>query len=337
MTGSGRGALGALDRRGPGGRDASDPVPGGPVGLGLNRVVLRFSLTTVTPLRVSAGGPGAPWPEVRCARTRLAGQPSVYLPGAGLKGALRAVAARRLHCACAGSGGPARNVPPAGVADARCLVCRTFGRPDAEGEGGLRARLRVPDLLPVTPGQWGDALEEAARFAEAHAGTPGADLPLDLNGNEWARANAVAVDYAPGAPGAAPSAVETVPPWSSFFGEVVLHDFQAWQLGLVALGLRALDRGEARLGGARSQGRGRVAVKVLGLRFEQGLRAGNGVPCMLGELVSPAWAAAHDLLPEAPMPGSLGKPHGLYRRFELGAEAATAWLDAGLAALEHQP
>lgn len=289
----------------------------GAASAGPARVRVRFSLRTSTPLRVGSPGAGAGWPELRCARTRLAGQPTVYLPGASLRGALRAVAARRLGCRCV-EGAPSQ---------ASCLVCRTFGH------GGLRGRVAVPDLLPVSPAEWLDALEAQARFGEAH----GAEVPLDFEGAELVRANGVDLALEPGVPGAGAVAGEVVPAWSTFWGEVVLQGYQAWQLGLLALGLRALDRGEARLGGGRSRGRGRVTVRVQSLRHEQPLHAGDGAPRLWGELATPAEAARLGLRAERGMPEHAGYVVGLTRRFDLDAEAAAGWLDAAVASLGALP
>jgi CRISPR/Cas system CSM-associated protein Csm3 (group 7 of RAMP superfamily) len=277
-----------------------------------NRLVIRLSMTTLAPLHVGAGDGGldAAGADRRCAQTSVAGAMTPFVPGSTLRGLLRTDAQRRMRAlgrldgrasVCSaqrpcGEGLGAR--PAADRFRAHCPACRVFG------SRALRGRLVVRDLMPALLSMPCDELEPAPVVRRRLPDGPGG----------WRE-------------------LEVIPAGVRLHGELVLRDFQTWQLGVLAAGLRGLEQGISRLGGRQSLGFGAVAVSWPEALFEQPLGAGEA-PLALGDLVEVRRARAHGLLPEAPLPAATGLAYGLSRRFTLDARALSAWFAAGTAALE---
>lgn len=243
-----------------------------------NRITLRGTLTTQTALRIGAGRAtevtGTDLPVVRDAFNRP------YIPGSSFKGALRAlieslvrgvVAHRKGACIptsepeqCLIKGTPrlsedknwsypANGVSPhetVGIGDLEaglrkndpkwdakfsqrvkkesCLVCQVFGSP------WLAAKVSVCDLL-VNEGLWFGQFEQRNGVAIDRETETAADKKL--------------YDF------------EVVPAGTQFKCEIVVENAEDWELGLLMMGLRPFERGEAALGGARSRGLGVVKVQ----------------------------------------------------------------------------
>lgn len=273
----------------------------------LNRLALPLEITVISPLAIRAEGLDPCAPEGACAVTRIGGAaPTAFVPGSSLRGVLRAQARLRLARL-----GPVRGVPaladptapiapkgpPRAAADLYRLApleARLFGAP------GLRGRLTVYDLMP-----W----------------------PADAAPADRAPAPRVRRATADG------RVFEAIAPGARLYTQIVLSNFPTWQLGLIAAGLAALNAGTARLGGGGAHGQGRVQVHTPGLIYTQPAPT-NELPLALGELVDPASATAHGLLPMGVLPAKFGDVRGLVRRFDVPTEQVPEWLAAGTRALE---
>jgi CRISPR-associated RAMP protein (TIGR02581 family) len=108
-----------------------------------------------------------------------------------------------------------------------CLACQIFGSP------WLAAKVNVRDLL-VDNSLWAGQFEQRNGVAIDRDTETAADKKL--------------YDF------------EVVPAGTRFRCEIVVENAEDWELGLLMLGLRQFERGEAALGGARSRGLGVVEV-----------------------------------------------------------------------------
>ncbi len=294
-----------------------------------NRAVLRLKLTTVTPLSIRAGDVGLDpsSSDLVCIRTRHAQRGrTVFVPGSGLKGVVRSSAEAMLrgadiqNAACdpaahrqnCGTYEPERGEPDgAGVHKKTCLACRLFG------STAMKARCSVRDLFPfeAVSGELSEEQERNRELANKVEVRPG-----------------VLIGRIEGSVKHGPFEQEMVPAGVSFWGDVALENFQAWQLGLLVATLQELDEGFLQLGSGKSKGLGVVRAEVLSLLHEQ--RAGAGVPSGVGALVAREEAERYGLLAEVLFPAAQGKRHGLMDRFLVAGDSLNAWKEAGLAGLE---
>ncbi|MCA9548133.1 MAG: hypothetical protein KC613_27200 [Myxococcales bacterium] len=263
----------------------------------LNRLLLPLQVQVRTPLAVRAVGDDPLGAEHPIAQTLVGGVPVPYVPGSSLRGVLRAWAQRRLACLGAvalGDPSPLDLLPPAERHRRAPLEARLFGAP------GLRGRIHVPDLLAWPAGE-----------PPAEPCVPDRVQRVTPEGRIF----------------------EALAPGVVLYGAVVLTNFQTWQLGLVAHGLAALNRGAARLGAGGNHGLGQVHITHPGLVYEQPANTAE-LPLCLAELADADTAAAQGLLPRGDLPAKFGDVRGLSRRFEVPPEQVPEWLAAGLRALE---
>ncbi len=249
-----------------------------------NRVILSGTLTALTALRIGAGRAtgvtGTDLPVV----CDVLGKP--YIPGSSLRGVLRSIIEATIRsvfdennrkgacniidetkwCVVRGSprtsearkadktwkypsGGVSSHemvgikdleaglddLPPTEwdrelgrrVQDESCLVCRVFGSP------WMASKISICDL-PVKEDTWFGQFENRNGVAIERDTETAADGKL--------------YDF------------EVVPAGTQFKCEIVVENGADWELGLIMAGLRAFERGEASLGGARSRGLGRVVI-----------------------------------------------------------------------------
>lgn len=305
-----------------------------------NRAVLRIRIETVTPLLIRAGDAGlAPTAaDLACVRTHHARHGStVFIPGSSLKGVIRSAAETTVR-GLAFKGGVTgacnplehdtscgkqpdrqqdrqRDRPPSHqVHREHCLACRLFGSLRMKGRAGVR------DLLP-----WTENEGTEPRFA------PGEENHQRANRIEVR--HGVAIDRIVGSVKIGPFDQELVPAGVSFFGDIALENYQAWQLGLLAQAFMEVNDGFAQLGSSKSRGLGVAQVTVESILHEQA-SGGGAAPVGAGMLASAEEGAAYGLLPDAAFSTDAGEVRGLSRRFTVrDSTAIRAWLDGGLAAL----
>jgi CRISPR-associated RAMP protein (TIGR02581 family) len=206
-----------------------------------NRVTLSGTLMTQTALRIGAGrATGVTGTDLPVVRDAL-GKP--YIPGSSFKGALRACVESLVR-----SVNPSRKAACNPVSskkkdwclesvegltddeviiDKTCLVCRVFGSP------WLASKISIRDLQ-IDEEIWFEQFEVRNGVAIDRDTETAADGKL--------------YDF------------EVVPAGARFGCEIVIENASPWELGLVMLGLRPFERGEASLGGARSRGLGVVKI-----------------------------------------------------------------------------
>lgn len=285
----------------------------------LNRARIGLEITTVSPLLIRAGDTGLDpaRADLSCVRTRHAALGStVYVPGSSAKGVIRAAAESLIRgmgrvkgvvAACdplnhrASCGGTvAKKQSTAAIHAGHCLACRLFG------STMLRGRCAVRDLFPFRP----DDTAPTDNFVAA---------------NRTETRSGVGIDRIAGSVKVGPFESEMVPAGVWFAGDIALTNVQAWQLGLLAAGLRELDDGFAQLGSTKSRGLGVVSVTVKRVTFEQTIR-GPEAPVGVGRLGA---GDDYGLLPERDLPSlGPGRVQGLVRRFEAEGPAADGWLKA---------
>jgi len=203
-----------------------------------NRVTLRGTLVTQTALRIGAGRAtsvtGTDLPVVR----DTLGKP--YIPGSSFKGALRAYVeslVRSVNPSRKAACNPVKkeewclesveSMTDDKVVTGTCLVCNVFGSP------WLASKVSIRDLQ-VGEEIWFGQFEVRNGVAIDRDTETAADKKL--------------YDF------------EVVPAGTRFDCEIVIENASDWELGLVMLGLRPFERGEAALGGGRSRGLGVVKI-----------------------------------------------------------------------------
>lgn len=303
-----------------------------------NRAILRFRLETVTPLAIRAGETGLDptTVDLTCVRTHhVQHGTTVYIPGSSLKGVVRSAAEaavrgltfrhlggqetigacdpldHRASCARYAPRGREQTTTSS-VHRSNCLACRAFGSLSIKGRCALR------DLFPFSRvGELSDAdrsnLERANRVELRHG---------------------IAINRISGAvAGTALFEQEVIPVGVRFHGEATLHNYQAWQLGLLLSVFDELDQGFAQLGSSKSRGQGVVSVTPLSFVHEQ--RTGTDpTPKAVGDLVDDDTRRDYGLFAEHPLPEALRSSRGLSSRFEIDPGQLGAWREAGLEALE---
>ena len=237
----------------------------------LNHARLHIVLKPRGPLLIKSGleTPDPTRPRMEFVRTRHADHgETVYLPGTSLKGAVRSHAERLLRglgvkacnplvkkerCRKPPWNHPKEEIPSPLVFRSQCSACRTFGSLH------LAARAHILDALP-----WPTAASEEERLALA-AGT--------TTETRWQ----VAIDrHTAKAKGGALFDLEVVV-GGEFHTEVQLHNFQLWQLGLVAVVLRDMNEGHVPIGFGKFRGLGQVAVECKVLELQSTARTADAV------------------------------------------------------------
>lgn len=279
-----------------------------------NRLTVQGTLVAQTALRVGTGRAiapvGADLPVLRNGR----GEP--FIPGSSLKGALRSHLEALLRgwwdspfCACNPVDEQAQCIrsgrryarssewrypenvlvldKPIGLEDLRqgleelptegreslfaerleanlCLACRTFGSP------WLASRVQFRDLPPL-PGYW------IGQFAVRDGVAIDRDKGTAVDGGLY--------DY------------EVVPAGTPFGLQLAAENLEDWQLGLLWLGLKALERTEIALGGFTSRGLGWVKLVDRKARLATSndlllLLAGGSAGSEIDDQMAQPWARA---------------------------------------------
>ena len=196
------------------------------------------------------------------------------------------------------------------VHEQQCLVCRVFG------SASMIGRIGISNFFP-----WNDSDGICAEFQ------PGGQNQVRANRVEVC--HLVAIDRETGSV-IGPFAQEVVPAGISFFGSIALSNYQAWQLGLIAQAIAAVDDGFAQLGSCKSRGFGVAKLSVESILHEQDA-VDKTSPVGVGRLIGPQESKDYALLPDSVLTNLVGVIDGLRRRFLVRDEQAIrAWLDSGL-------
>jgi CRISPR-associated protein Csm3 len=296
-----------------------------------NRAILRLRITTKTPLLIRTGDTGLDptGSDLKCVRTRRGGvQRTVYVPGSSFKGVLRSVAESSLRGRKPGGvEGACDPLSPTMSCGSRirgrsngsevhrehCLACRLFG------SFAMKGRVAIRDLFP-----WegtGEELTEQDGRRLAAANRTQVRFGIAINRISGGVSRGKLFDQ------------EVVPGGTPFWGEIALENYQAWQLGLLAMAFEELDEGLAQLGSSKSRGLGVVSLALESIVHEQAAHAGLR-PSGVGAIFNEARRRDYGLLAESELPAAKGRPRGLFVRFSVAGDEAKGWLEAGLTALE---
>jgi len=208
-----------------------------------NEVVIRLTIRPTGPILIKAGEKGADptRPDMEFVRTWRGSERVVYLPGASLKGVLRAHCERIVRTvaqeennrqpracdplgkqSCSERLGRIKGLPTERAYSDSCFICRLFGNQVVAG------RLRTSDAYPTVP------IKTEQR-------------------------DGVAIDRVFGAVAFGPFQFETVSE-GAFATTLTLRNFTVAQLGLLGLALRDLRRGQIGVGFGKSRGLGQVTA-----------------------------------------------------------------------------
>ena len=209
----------------------------------LNHALLTIRLQPDGPVLIKSGREAGADPTivdmnfVRTHHIGLGRETTVYLPGSSLKGTLRSYCERglrtvRLFCCdpftdsfCGDK--LQKEEDGAKRHNKSCAVCRIFGNTVLGG------RFLVGDAYPT---------KETIQMA-----------------NLTEQRDGVAIDRLSGAVAVAPFTLEVVTR-GKFEAQLVLENFELWQLGLLAIALRDLGSGLCPIGYGKSRGLGRMSV-----------------------------------------------------------------------------
>jgi len=232
----------------------------------LNELHLAFVIRPHGPILIKSGHESGADPTlvdmnfVRLDHAALA-RSTVYLPGSSLKGTVRSYCEKIARTVAEGvQRRPPLSCNPLGNSDDwhrpeyacgrwfdhqkskevtsaqkyrdSCSICRIFGNT------ALGSHLRFSDAYPVDP---------------AHPD----DLTAFDAANATEQRDGVALDRISGAVAVGPFTLEVVTK-GAFFGDLVLRNFQLWQVGLLAIALRDIARERVPIGFSKSRGLGRV-------------------------------------------------------------------------------
>lgn len=305
-----------------------------------NRAVLQVRLETQGPLLIRAGDSGLNpvAADLACVRTQHAVHGlTVYVPGSSLKGVLRSGIEARLRPFTFGdnregscnpleqnkgcSDRQLRDLKSADVHARNCLACRTFGSLSMQGRASIR------DLFPWSKDE---------------------NLVLGANRENAARANKVEVRHnvsinriSNAAQSGSLFDMEVIPPGVVFHGEIALQNYQAWQLGLIALAREEFNDGVALLGSTKSRGFGAVKMDIVSILHEQVAQPGKGAangaassPLGVGSLATAEEVREYGLLKEVALPSSIAEIRGLSTRYHVKDDAQIQrWLEVGMEAV----
>ena len=226
----------------------------------LNQLELTLAIEPRGPLLIKSGGEGMADPSVPDMAFVRTGAPgggpsTVYLPGSSLKGVIRSHCeriARTLGVDCCDpfdEGSACRRETVAEDDPQRqskiykrvCPLCRTFGSTQ------IASRVRFADAFPE-PGTVRTETRTSVAIDRLTGGSKGGAL---------FQFEAVIA--------------------GRFLAKIMLHNYQLWQAGLLALALRDLDAGRLQLGYGASRGMGHVRAPIIEAQVSYlGLAQGDG-------------------------------------------------------------
>ncbi len=300
----------------------------------MNELRLAFAVEPRGPILIKSGKEAGADPTlldmnfVRLEHTGL-GRSTVYLPGSSLKGTLRSYCEkiartvgegaehdRPFSCNPLGSGTDRRQadyscgrwvekqkeLSAEGKYAGSCPVCRIFGHT------AMAAHLRLADAYPWDPAQPDD-------------------LSAYRKANATQQRDGVAIDRISGAVAVGPFSLEVVTK-GTFYGDLVLRNFELWQVGLLAIALRDIGRERVPLGFSKSRGLGRVSLSYQALeiaypgRFETRAKGRDLAGQLYGvsEFLAAETARKYDYRaePARPLPGGELVEKGEYGRVVVG-------------------
>ena len=207
----------------------------------INSMRLNISLKPVSPLLVKSGGisPNPLLPDMQFVRTQVKNEETIYIPGSSLKGTFRSSLERALRgikndWACDlhnnSCGEKLKDEEKSfKIYKNSCMACKMFGSTK------LRGRVTIQDAYPVeeikTETRYGVSISRLSQGV-AHG-------PFETE---------VAVS-------------------GTFKTQVLLENFEIWQLGGIALVVDGLNMGMVRIGFGKNRGFGQVSLTIEDLEY----------------------------------------------------------------------
>ncbi|MDW8028163.1 MAG: RAMP superfamily CRISPR-associated protein [Armatimonadota bacterium] len=203
-----------------------------------NSLQVEFTIVPKSPLLVKSGlvSPNPSLPDMQFVRTVTANGETVFIPGSSLKGVFRSFTERVLRTldgwqgACDPFGDNscgrklANDEDTAKIYRNSCKACKIYGNTR------LRGRIAFTDAFPngevKTETRYGVAI---SRLTNAVAHGP-FEMEIVISG--------------------------------SFSGSLAIQNFEVWQLGLIALTIKAINDGLVKIGFGKNRGFGEVEFKV---------------------------------------------------------------------------
>ncbi len=216
-----------------------------------NRLIVAGTLTARTALRIGAGRSqalsGSDLPVLR----DVAGRP--FIPGASLKGALRA----RAEALLVAAGQDVRDFQ--GLEDALRDTIQPIiagAKKDSDKAQEIWSKSTLIDLTFGAPWVAGRLfVRDAPVLAESWFGQHEVRNGVGLNRDTETAEENILYNY------------EVTPAGTQFAFRLTLENAEDWQRGLVLLLLRPFERGEAAIGGFRSRGLGQVQLEQVTRRY----------------------------------------------------------------------
>lgn len=246
-----------------------------------NRLVITGVIETLTAIRIGAGRSrserGSDLPVLRDALNRP------FIPGASLKGALRARAEALVRSIAPAQ---ARDLPELEAAQRDIFGPLRDARQmsDAERSARIWKGSTLIELVFGAPWLAGrlfvrDAAVEAASWFGQHEIRNGVGLNRDTESAE----DGLLYNY------------EVTPAGTRFGFQLVLENSDAWQRGLITLLLKPWERGDVQIGGFRSRGLGHIQLKDVVKRFTPISDVDSIISLLLDEPAQSDQAATDDL------------------------------------------
>lgn len=280
----------------------------------INECRIAVTIRPIDPILVKSGGATITGPDMSFVQTYRDGELVPYLPGSSLKGVVRSHAERIAQTL------------GVLVCDPLCNKNPALGRQEACSHR-LKKRPSVPkthaDQCPIC--RLFGSLAWAGRCSLSDA------YPIEPGRSE--RRDGVGIDRITGGASASAKFDLEVQVGGAYETEVIVQNFELWQLGLLAFVLQDLAEGFIRLGSGRSRGLGRVRGQVTGLdlhyfgRFAPppGIVAGIGWALKADGQAYDLATPKHDMVMVADMPEPQSN----------GLRTTSRWTGPGVAALLH--
>ena len=262
-----------------------------------NQARIVYQVKPVTPLLIKTGKESfdPTKPDMEFVRTRTPYGEVPYLPGSSLKGVIRSHGERivrtlNLKCCDLTAKDCGRKINKETPLEDRygehCYICKTFG------STSLSSRMRITDANPWSVEAGDEEIASIAASLDSHVPT--------------SRRTNVKIDRQKGASAGTALFDTEVVTGGSFQGEIVLVNYQLWQLALLSLVFRDIDSGFQRVGASKSRGLGRVSFQVRDFQLQQyGALAAEpgelrGIGCLEDKLVQRYKLIGSDCLSSLP-------------------------------------
>lgn len=243
----------------------------------VNELRCRITLTAEGPVLVKSGHAAVTGPDMTPVRTHRAGEYQVYLPGSSLKGVVRSHLEKICRTLRPGTVcNPFYKPGEAGRVQGDALVCPDYG----EVSCGERFEMRRRGELLIGGSTWKRTQERELETDTARVYRESCPV-CRLFGSQWyigrisigdaylssqectENRDGVGIDRVSG--GAAHGAkfeLEAVSSGVRFTTDILVRNFECWQVGMLMTAVADLRDGLVRIGSGRSRGLGAVSAHI---------------------------------------------------------------------------